>query len=243
MRTEPKDGGQVVSESMSAAHELRHYLRSPTQDAVLDLHRAALGEDEEAFDLSCSHAKRLLRLRRGLTRLATAAAKGDGPKTYLVGVPFLRDVVRMLTRTRNEDLVYVTGLADPEGVYALTRVVRLDLDRGVAHATPIPKSAAHALLRLEEAGELLLATFHSQPGRGPRATEPSQLDLATQQRLERAEYPTIGAIVSRDGFIRFYSVDRPFRVAVSGTGYERVNDYLFQVHPCGFRPSHRWVRW
>ena len=94
-----------------------------------------------------------------------------------------------------------------------------------------------ALAGLDAAGELFLAMFHSHPGDDADATCPSEEDLRTQERLERADYPTIGAIVSRDGHVRFYGVNRRFRVAVSGDGYEEVGDGLFYADGTSFKPQ------
>jgi len=237
MRTELDNNMHPISGMLGVEAKLQAYLRDQSQHASAALQREALGDDEHAFDTACAEARRLLQLRQSLAFLARAAQKRTRVPTYLVGAEFLHDAARRLTRTQNEDLVYVTGLADGDGVFALTKLVRIALRRGPAHATPVPASAARTLARLDAAGELLLAMLHSHPGDGPGATLPSDEDLQTQERLERAEYPTIGAIVSRDGHVRFYGVNRRFRVAISGEGYQDLGDSLFYTSGTSFKPQ------
>lgn len=237
MRTGLDNHTGPISGMLGIEAKLQAYLRDQSERAAAALQREALGDDERAFDSACGQARRLLQLRQSLACLTTAAETRSRIPTYLVGAEFLHDAARRLTRTQNEDLVYVTGLADGDGGFALTRLVRIALKRGVAHATPVPASAARALASLDAAGELFLAMFHSHAGDGAGATRPSKEDLNTQERLERAEYPTIGAIVSRDGHVRFYAVNRRFRVAISGDGYEEVGDSLFYTDGTRFKPQ------
>jgi proteasome lid subunit RPN8/RPN11 len=189
----------------------------------------AVGDDGEALDEACDIARRLLRIRVGVAILTRVMERVQGSATYLVGARFLRSAAKRLTRTRFEDLVYVTGPEAGTSIFALTTLVSFDLDRSTVHATPIIDSQRKALASLENSQERLLATLHSHPGRGAKCTSPSDEDLSTQARLERSEYPTIGGIVSRDGFLRFYAVDRVFRVAVSGAGITQIDERLFHL--------------
>jgi proteasome lid subunit RPN8/RPN11 len=184
--------------------------------------------------------KRLIRLRCALKSVAEAGTDGCAVPRYLVAARFLREAHAAVTPTPNEGLTGVTGPEDGKGIFALERLVTFALaEASPVHAVPDPVSQSDALMALTGAGEQLLATFHSHPGRGPDATHPSKTDLSTQAQLERLGYPAIGAIFSRDGYARFYSKDRAFAVVVSGKGSEKVGDNLFRLkdveRPAAFR--------
>lgn len=174
--------------------------------------------------------KRLRQLRSALATLTQGEAASSLHFAYLISAAFLREAFHALTKTRDEHLVYATGPDDGKRLFALTRLVTFNLaQRSLAHATPERTSQLKALTQLDKNEERLLATFHSHPGRGARATAPSGVDMSTQRGLEKNGYPAIGAIFSRDGYVRFYAVNRLFRVTVAGAGVEQVDDHLFRI--------------
>lgn len=182
--------------------------------------------------------KRLRQIRAALAALMTQSKVEDARHfVYLISAAFLRDAFYALTKTRDENLVYATGPDDGTRLCALTRLVTFNLaQRSVAQAVPEQSSQLAALSQLDKNEERLLATLHSHSGIGARSTMPSPTDRSTQQGLERNGYPAIGAIFSRDGYVRFYSVNRLFRVAVSGAGARQIDDYLFQITDIKPRP-------
>jgi proteasome lid subunit RPN8/RPN11 len=150
--------------------------------------------------------------------------------SYLVSASFLHEAFDALTKTGDEHLVYATGPEDGKKLFALTRLVTFDLaEASVVGAAPDPASQLKALAELDRNGERLLATFHSHPGKGAGATAPSGVDLSTQEGLEKLGYPAIGVVFSRNGFVRFYAANRDFRVVVSGSGIESVEERLFRL--------------
>jgi len=188
--------------------------------------RCAHNDDHGGLKQACTALKSFVRLHRVL---ASFSVEESRPR-YLVDVPFLRLALDAVTRTEREGLTYVTGPQDGTGSFALTRLVEIDLARAsIAYASPDPSSQLDALEQLTDQGLLLLAMFHSHPGSGQDATHPSEVDLSTQAQLEEAGYPTIGAIFSRDGYVRFYTEDRPFEIIVSGTGCEHVTDRVYRI--------------
>lgn len=82
-----------------------------------------------------------------------------------------------------------------------------------------------ALRGLQRWGYSLHAVFHSHRFNG--RVFPSQIDLDTQLRLLEPVYPAIQAVFSEDGYVRFFSVERPFTVEVFGRGVEHVEDTLY----------------
>ncbi len=197
--------------------------------ADLDARAQKPGPDAEV-ERAFVEVMRLRGLRRALEDLPREDPGDRGTAVYLVSTDLLLNAYRVLTRTRNEHLVYATGPEDGKRLFALTRLVHFKLiDQSVAHAAPEPASQTAALLELDQRDERLLAVMHSHPGRGPRSTVPSADDMATQSGLERMGYPAIGAVFSRDGFVRFFSANRRFRVEVSGAGKRHIEDSLFRL--------------
>jgi hypothetical protein len=185
----------------------------------------------EILDEIYARLKKLRKMRSALAIVRSHAENGDdGCFTYLISASFLKSAHQTLTKTRDEDLVYVTGPDDGERLCALTRIVRFDLaQQSAAYAVPESTSQLRALLQLDENEERLLATLHTHTTCVPERTKPSTVDLSTQRGLEKNGYPAIGCIFSRNGYVRFYSVDRLFRVVVSGAGVKQIDDFLFRI--------------
>ena len=224
------DPPQAVVQSRKPEELVDSYLRDRLRRELEDLGELAQNAiSEEAVDRVWGRVKELRELRRAVEALADKQ-EDCLPATYLVSATFLDAARRYLTRSRFEELVYVTGPEDGGHLFALTRLVRFRLsEKSVAHAAPDPISQTEALTQLEKREERLLAVFHSHTGRGAGATSPSSVDLSTQAGLERMGYPTIGAVFSRDGFVRFFSMNRRFRVAASGAGCEPIDKNVFRL--------------
>jgi len=72
----------------------------------------------------------------------------------------------------------------------------------------MPRDTHRLLILLETFGHRLVGHAHSHPGTGPNATRPSGIDENFQRRLENGGHSAIGAIFSRDGWVRFFRLDR-----------------------------------
>jgi len=208
---------------------LKKHLEDEIARSLRGLHRSAFGTRQRSFEAAWRETAESYRRKLAFDRVVCAAGDSSRPPTYLVSSDFLSEVGAFLTRTSDEGLVYVTGPEHDDRVYALTRFVTLKTQSSIAHASPDPASQLQALSELDARGERWLAMFHSHPGSGAGATKPSSMDLETQSRLEKAGYPVIGAVFSRDGHVRFYARQRPFEVAVSGNGSQRIGKRLFRI--------------
>jgi hypothetical protein len=169
---------------------------------------------------------------RALLAIYPQARQASGPaSTYVVSSWFLASCAETL-------------LADPQGHERLHFVtgVRLDTHRTLDRMVPVPiesHSAIHAaadqtgaqqaLIELDTWGHTVHGLFHSHPGQGREATRPSSTDLATHERYERGGYPLIGAIVVRDGFVRFFSHLAEFSISVFGEGVTQIDTRLFHI--------------
>jgi hypothetical protein len=144
---------------------------------------------------------------------------------------FLSESLKKLTFDNNENFFFVTGV-DVDGVCVLDQIVEFDHDqRTFAAVKGNPRSTHRALAKLEQFGHRLLAHFHSHPGNGNGLglTLPSGTDTGYQSRLESGGYPTVAAIFSRDGHVRFFRMDQSAEVHVHGEGAEEIEPNLFRI--------------
>lgn len=158
------------------------------------------------------------------------AAGGDGAvPVFVVSSLLLHDAYRLLTTTEDEDLHAVTGLVFPR-TRVLERIIPLRLSsQSTVGAEAADDSLAAELIRLNEFGMRPLAYFHSHPGHGPSATEPSSTDRKTQAGMERAGGQIIGGIFSRDGFVRFYANRAEPHIKVLGKKTRRVERNVYHL--------------
>jgi hypothetical protein len=210
---------------------LTEFVERRLDTAAAELREKALATPENwAVEQAFSDVMELRRVRQAVDALARRRTASVVEPLYLASASFLKTTFESLTVTPDEHLVYATGPEDGKQAFALTRLVTFELaEQSPVCAKPEPMSQLNALMELDRSGERLLAVLHSHPGNGEDATNASSDDLTTQEGLEKMGYPAIGAIFSRDGFVRFFSVNRPFRVAVSGTGVEKVGDRVYRV--------------
>ena len=195
--------------------------------------RAELDSYLETLDVSSAslvypHVLNLTEARR-LLRELTEIVDADAPPLYVASTLLLQDAYTYLTRDHAEDMTYVTGSEWADG-----RVLERMITFEKAHRSPVrvegnPDSSHQALIGLSLNGHRLLAWLHSHPGHGETATLPSGIDIGHQERLERGAYPAIGAIFSRDGYVRFFSKDIRFQIHVHGKGVRKINGRLYQL--------------
>ena len=164
--------------------------------------------------------------------LATTPTTPEVP-TYMLSSLFIQDAVHSLTQDAEEDLRYATGFAVERNAYAITRLLEFELSRKtVVAAEGAQESVNRLMIFLHNHDHKLYMTWHSHPGSGPSSTAPSSTDLDFHRRLELGNYPVIGAIVSRQGYVRFFSYQRTFKVSIYGKGMEAVNEqqHLYKLH-------------
>jgi proteasome lid subunit RPN8/RPN11 len=156
------------------------------------------------------------------------AAKQD-VRQYVVSSLFLRDCFDKLTADSSENFFFITG-PEVDGVCVLDQVAEFEHTRRTLVAVEgNPKSTHSVLMKLERFKHKLLAHFHSHPGTGLGLTMPSGTDRAFQSRLEQGGYPSVAAIFSRDGYVRFFRTDHNADVRVHGEGVEQVEPNIFRI--------------
>ena len=151
-----------------------------------------------------------------------------GQPEYRASSLFLKDSYQYLNKGADESLHFVTGL-EVDGKKILNRMIELNLeDHNPCFAKADSDSVKKALIYLSIHGFRLLGCFHIHPGSGPGATYPSSTDLKLDRLLFRGGYESVGAIFSRDGYVRFYSL-QDFNIRIYGKGVERVDEYIYRI--------------
>jgi hypothetical protein len=154
----------------------------------------------------------------------------EGEKlTLVVTAWFLRDLIQHLITTEDEDITYVTG-ERIGNVKTLSRICPLRLRKhSLVYAEADVGSCSDVELQIIEQGNAVHAMAHSHPGMGAQATQPSGIDRRYLGKIQHNGSEVIGVIVTRDGHVRFFTVEKPFRVIVQGSGVTKLEEYVFRV--------------
>jgi hypothetical protein len=166
---------------------------------------------------------------KALEQIESGAKSTSGLRRYAVSSLFLHESFKKLTADEAEQFFFVTG-SEIDGVLVLDQWAEFaHQKRSFGGVVAEPRSTHGLLIKLEQFGHRLLAHFHSHPGRGPEATNPSGTDQRFQERLESAGHVAVMAIFSRDGFVRFVRLDQNLEVAVYGNGVEQHADGIYRL--------------
>jgi len=215
---------------------LRDYFVQRVNTLEADLLEACRRVDEPAAAGILAELLKASHVRR--TSEAVAAQIPDAPKipTYLLSTLTIREAVAVLTQTADEDLRFATGVVVSPGTYAITTLLPFELRRkSRVAAEGDPEGVARLLIGLHNIDHKLLLTAHSHPGTGPGSTSPSSVDMDFHQRLEAGNYPVVGMIVNREGYFRFFSHKRAFKVSLFGKGMEVISEQssVFKLNSVG----------
>src|SRR5690242_12791234 len=72
--------------------------------------------------------------------------------------------------------------------------------------------------------------FPESPCKGLDGTRPSGTDTGYQKRLEDADYLSVAAIFSRDGYVRIFRLDNDLEIEIYVTGLEQHENNRFRAH-------------
>jgi len=160
--------------------------------------------------------------------------------TYHIGSLLLEEGFREVSGQPEEDAVFATGIKVEANRYTVEKLLRFKLARrSAAYVEADQVSMTKVLVHLDRYGHKLLLTLHIHPGAGAEATNPSAIDMDMHRRLEQGRYPAIGAVYSRDGYIRFYSYRREFRVQIYGKGVTHEHDNVYRLTDINTRTKSR----
>lgn len=211
---------------------IRAWLRevdTACQDERQKLHERVDAQDAAGASSALERLVRLNGMMTMLNEIDGRVGRCTAAPVYVVSTIFLRECHQYLVRDPSEEMHFVTGAE-----FGRCRVLerRVTFDKAARTAVGVSGDAAstHAvLIDLEGAGHRLTAWMHSHPGHGAHATRPSTIDLGHQARLERGRCPAIGAIFSRDGYVRFFSGGAPFVIHIYGKGVTKSDERLYKL--------------
>ncbi len=154
--------------------------------------------------------------------------KDNKEKVYSVSSLFLRDSFKLLNKRPVESLHFVTG-PEIKGTKVLDRIVDFTLEQqSTVYAKADTEAVREALIYLSRHEFKLWGCFHIHPGNGVRSIHPSGTDMTLDRLLARGGYECIGAIFSRDGFVRFFS-SKDFEINIYGNGVEKINEKIYRI--------------
>ena len=151
--------------------------------------------------------------------------------TFVISSWFLSDCADyLLSHPQGFELLHlVTGSKLSANQRTLDRMIQVALEaHSHANARANQPDLQKLLIEFSGWGHTLHGMFHSHPGYGKEATKPSFIDLNTQKLYEKGGYPLVGAIFSRDGYVRFFS-SNPVAVTVFGAGVEQHEEHVFKI--------------
>jgi hypothetical protein len=154
--------------------------------------------------------------------------KEANKSVFVASSLFLRESFDYLNKGKVESLHFVTG---PQigNISVLDRIIDLPLQtQTFIFAKAEEVAVRKALIYLSRCNHKLQACTHIHPGMGIESTIPSGIDLRLQETLDKGDYKAVGAIFSRDGYIRFYS-SFDFEVDIYGRGVERIDGRVFRI--------------
>jgi hypothetical protein len=167
-----------------------------------------------------------------LTQIATEAAAREpvlAGNRFTVSSLFLHECFKELTADKNEQFIFITG-SEVNGTYVLDQKITPEHERRTPGGVKAdPRSTHRVLILLEKFKHRFLAHFHSHPGNGAGATHPSGIDEGFQKRLESAGHLAVAAIFSRDGYVRFFRLDRSFEIEIYGEGVEKHEENVYRL--------------
>ena len=132
--------------------------------------------------------------------------------------------------TNDEKMCYCTGIIDEiTNTIIPTKLLTPDMSvRSPSYVEGDWRSIHTILSELDDWHHAMLVQCHMHPGLGSSSTHPSSIDMENHRGLE-TNYPVIGAIFVRDGYVQFFSADKEFEVEVYGKGVKKVADKLYLI--------------
>jgi len=127
-----------------------------------------------------------------------------------------------------EKFCYVTGIRTSANHIVPTSIIKPKMSkRSVSFAQGDDDSITEHLMYLSDFGHTVFLQCHRHPGRGKNSTHPSSIDL-NNHKLWEVYYPTIGIIFVEDGYFRFFSAKKNFKVEIHGKGVKKVDRTVYK---------------
>lgn len=152
----------------------------------------------------------------------------DAGPTIVLSSWMLRDSFHICTETPAEGMHFIAAVKIARRLIGTAISTFAYERRSVAGAAGERRSTHAQMIESAETGHSIAVIAHSHPGSGPHANHPSGTDIATHRLWEQTG-TVIGAIWSRDGYLRFFTAGTPFRVEVVGSHLEQVDEHLWKL--------------
>ena len=228
-----RSGRKGRAEARAIYSFVEQQLELVTRGRMSDMTRAVTDLPDTwhaAFENDVAFLQQIGNLRLALRRARAGSfvpARHESHLCFQVSALMLRDSFDYLVNdpAGHERLHFVTGPITPDGYRVLAHIQKVALSeqsRGFVKADPIT-SHQYLVQLTEHDGHDLLAAFHSHPLSGAAGTQPSNIDLATQDRFAALGWDAIGGIFSTDGYVRFFGTAKDFEISLYGNGAEIVS--------------------
>ena len=210
------------------------------------LHRNAKRGDTALVQTNTTELHRLTQLQRrlhGMTEIEQLVAPAiHTPVTepasttplYITTSGFLADCFAVLDRQPEEVVYYVTG-PKLDRARLLTQRIEFALAyQSMGRALADPGDQSRALAHMAQFNMPFWAHFHSHPGSGVHAVNPSPIDHNYQSDLEALGHKqVIGAIFAPDTnktfVVRFWPKNKSFDIQIQGEGVTQIDKQLYVV--------------
>lgn len=213
---------EQTTESIISAEEIHASIGALMEDATTAFKNCELEEAEVLI-------KHVLLISK-MNDLIKASSKKILPEkdVFVMSSLFLHDCFKYLNQKPVESLHFVTG---PQicNYSVLDRLIDIDMDvQSAVSAKGEENSVRKELIFLSASDHKLQGCFHIHPGRGSGCTAPSATDHKLQETFDRGGYKSLGAIFSRDGYVRFYG-SYDFEIQIYGKGVEKKNEKIYRL--------------
>ncbi len=152
-----------------------------------------------------------------------AATSKNERHLYVFSSAMLLESFRLCCETPDEGMHFIVGI-EFEGVVVGTQMVSFPYrHRSIAGAAGEHLATHQICIAAHEGGQRVVAMIHSHPGHGSQANHRSPTDEKTQRLWEQTT-DLVGAIWSRDGYLRWYSHRLSFEIRIVGTHLESIQN-------------------
>lgn len=189
----------------------------------------------EAWETQGDLARSIAALKRQHGWRTALACLGDQAspervRFHVDGLALADCYAELFAEPETESIVYLTGMILDGNVRTVNRCLPFtQAEQSTVRAVGDPDASFDVLQELDRTGHYLIAHAHNQPGTGVESTTPSSVDRDFQGRLEVAGYETIGLIFTQDGWVRAFSNEVSFEIAVQGTQITNHDKNTFRI--------------
>jgi len=224
---------QGAADATALCVELEERIEAASRARIAQVAQAALALQEgwqTALERDFAFLLQVTAVRAAMRRARTGSLilpPAENLLRFQVSSLFLRECHEYLTAdpVGRERLHLVSGTITPEGVRVLSRMEKVNVEHQSAAYVKADTMTTHKQLvaLTERDGHALLAMFHSHIMRGAESTQPSDTDIANQERFAAIGWDAIGGIFSLDGYVRFYSTCKDIDIDLYGNRADMIS--------------------